>query len=531
MSLLFSFLVFLCSGICSAPEETVLEVQFGQPARAALRQSESPDGGARILLHVLEKRLRGPEFPADGPFPLAPGPVFAWELTQDQIAEAARFGSLTLESPDASFPKPFETLRGRYRAQLALRLGGAPFQRQDEVVVTGSVSDLELEADQPRIHEMQIDGPVAPPPRTIEPGERIQAIALASPILARTARVRETWRTSDHRGFVVLPDAYDELNAPRRRWPVIYMIPGSKTALEHARAIAKILHEPMMKALIPQAIWVVLDPKSAYGHHFFTNTPLQGHRAEALVTELIPWLDVRYRTIDDQGARLLVGEEQGGRAALTLLLEHPDVFSNAWAFSPDAVSFEALGCIDLVRDANAFVDQNGAERPAMRTVLSEDREIVHLDVMDEILLSETLSRNGRSAQKWDELRATFGTLQTRNDLARWPFDPETGRMRPAEVMHWMTLDLAERVRTRTELARRLTEDARIFIGENDERYRNLGVRHLQRTVENALVNEDPARGPWVVEIEDSNATSTNAISRLPAHDEMATLLRERGFHD
>ena len=401
MSLLFSFLVLLCSGISSVQEETLLEVQFGQQARSALSQSESAGGTARVLLYLLDNRPQSPEFPAEGPFPLNPGPIFAWDLTEEQMMNAAMDGTLSLEAPQSSFPEPIETVFGPFRGQLALILDGAPFGRPKQVVLTGELSELTFEIDGPQTVSMALNGPMPRSSEGVGPDERIHEITLASPLLARTQTANQTSQVPEHKAFVVLPNAYDELDAARRRWPVIYVIPGSRTAIEHARSVAKILHEPRMKDLIPQAIWVVLDSDSTYGHHFFTDCTVHGSRSDALTMELIPWLDVRYRTVPDPGARILLGEEQGGRAALTLLLEHPDVFSKAWSLSPDAVSFEALGCLDLSNDSNAFIELDESERPAVRTVLNEDREIVHLDVKDEILLAETLSADGRSGQRCD----------------------------------------------------------------------------------------------------------------------------------
>ncbi len=531
MSLLFSFLVLLCSGISSVQEETLLDVQFGQQARSALSQSESTGGTARLLLYLLENRPQSPEFPAEGPFALSPGPIFTWELTEEQITTAAVKGTLSLGAPQSSFPGAIGLVFGPFKGQLALILDGAPFGRLEQVVLTGAVSELTFEIDRPQAMSMELKGPMPLPSQGVGPKERIHEVTLTSPLVARTRTADTTPEVPEHRAFVVLPNAYDELDAPRRRWPVIYVIPGSRTAIEHARSLAKLLHEPRMKDLIPQAIWVVLDSESTYGHHFFNDSTVHGSRSEALITELIPWLDIRYRTVPEPGARILLGEEQGGRAALTLLLEHPDVFSKAWSLSPDAVSFEALGCLDLSNDSNAFLELDESQRPAVRTVLSKDREIVHLDVKDEILLAETLSANGRSGQRWDELRAAFGSLQTRKSLARWPFDPDTGNLRRPEVKHWMDQDLAESLRRSPELARRLVEDARIFVGTSDERYRNLGVRHLQMTAEETLKTRGTEPGPWVVEVEEADSESTNAISRLPVHDEIITVLRGRDLHD
>ena len=117
------------------------------------------------------------------------------------------------------------------------------------------------------------------------------------------------------------------------------------------------------------------------------------------------------------------------------------------------------------------------------------------------------------------------------DLARWPFDPQTGQLRRSEAMHWMNQDLTERVRSRPGLAERLAGRARIFVGENDERYRNLGVKRLQEAVDRTIEGDATGNASWIVEIEESDRRSTNAISKLPAHDEIITVLRSRDLHD
>ena len=106
MSLLFSFLVLLCSGICSVQEETLLEVRFGQQARSALSQSESAGGTARVLLYLLENSPQSPDFPAEGPFSLSPGPIFAWDLTEEQMTNAAMNGTLSLGFLSQAFLNP-----------------------------------------------------------------------------------------------------------------------------------------------------------------------------------------------------------------------------------------------------------------------------------------------------------------------------------------------------------------------------------------------------------------------------------------
>ena len=129
MSTLFSFLVLLCSGIDAVQGEIPLEVRFGQQTRSVLMQCEPSDTLPRLLLFMLEERAQNPNFPAEGPLALNPGPTFAWSLTPERIRKAAREGTLKLGAPESSFSGPLESLSGRYQAQLAVILDGTALGR------------------------------------------------------------------------------------------------------------------------------------------------------------------------------------------------------------------------------------------------------------------------------------------------------------------------------------------------------------------------------------------------------------------
>ena len=82
-----------------------------------------------------------------------------------------------------------------------------------------------------------------------------------------------------------------------------------------AIAYADMQATPGVGDIAPVAVWIVLDPESPLGHHGFLDSPSNGKRATALVEELIPHLEERFRLVTRPEGRLVTGHSSGGWAA------------------------------------------------------------------------------------------------------------------------------------------------------------------------------------------------------------------------
>src|SRR5207237_2615364 len=109
---------------------------------------------------------------------------------------------------------------------------------------------------------------------------------------------------------------------PKRRYPVIYDIPGFGG--DH-RAIAFSNHAWTEKDGV-EFVHVVLDPTCRTGHHLFVDSEINGPYARALVEELIPYIEKKYRGQGTATARFLTGHSSGGWASLWLQASHPGFF-------------------------------------------------------------------------------------------------------------------------------------------------------------------------------------------------------------
>ncbi|MED5506424.1 MAG: hypothetical protein VX684_01125, partial [Planctomycetota bacterium] len=167
-------------------------------------------------------------------------------------------------------------------------------------------------------------------------------------------------------------------------------------------------------------------------------------------------------------------------------------------------------------------------RPALRSALGSERELVHLDVEGEVMRARVLFGEGIPRSRWHELCATFGGLPGLDRRAWWPFDPSEGGIRPAQVDRWARHDLARRVAEDPRQAGLLQQRARIMVGDRDERYRDRGLLVLADSVDRSAGTE--ARD-WIKIVEGSGSLETGVIARMYVGEEVIRVLRDRGHHE
>ncbi len=164
------------------------------------------------------------------------------------------------------------------------------------------------------------------------------------------------------RAGVVLPRSF--ASEPQRRYPVVYEIPGFGGTHFGAQQAAQ---RDATNAAGVEMIYVVLDPDCRLGHHVFADSANNGPCGRALIEELIPYLEAKYRGIGSGQARFVTGHSSGGWSSLWLQVTYPDSFNGVWSTSPDPIDFRDFQRIDLTKpDANMFLDARGEKRPLAR---------------------------------------------------------------------------------------------------------------------------------------------------------------------
>jgi len=79
-----------------------------------------------------------------------------------------------------------------------------------------------------------------------------------------------------------------------------------------------------------------------------------GPYGQAILSELIPAIEEQFRIIRKPYARVLIGQDSGGRAALGLQLQHAEFFGGAWILHPWPFNFQAWSSLNIYENDNAF---------------------------------------------------------------------------------------------------------------------------------------------------------------------------------
>jgi len=171
----------------------------------------------------------------------------------------------------------------------------------------------------------------------------LSVVSAPSPALATDIAEGEisTFRFSSHavrerrRVRVYLPPEYQAES--EQRYPVLYLLHGLRsTDAEFFKLgnLKEILDRMIADAEIAPTI--VVAP-AGYDGYWTNHVPVKnksGPRwADYVVDEVVTQVDSRYRTRPHAGSRALVGVSMGGYGAMSLALQHPDVFGTAVSLS------------------------------------------------------------------------------------------------------------------------------------------------------------------------------------------------------
>jgi hypothetical protein len=509
---------------CGAHAADRVVVRVAEPVAKALAAGP---GAGRIVVFLKSVRSRERGQPADGPFFSDPQPIVS------RAVAGLRAGAEIEVSVEhaAAWPGPIDGLSGTFEAQAVFKRN-----RDDAAVLapgnlTGSPVEVTLRDDADDTVELSLDEAIEMPERS--DSRAIAWIDEPSPMLTRALG-----RVVRHRAAVVFPPGYHDVMHPRRVWPTVYVVPGFGGGLDAAEEIARLLAMPGSDRTLPQAVHVVLDPSGPCGHHGFADSVMNGPRGAALVKELVPTLEERYRLVRSPEARLLTGHSSGGWSTLWLQLTNPDFFGGCWSSAPDPVDFSAFQLGDLYRDDNLFVDAEGAERGSFRRPVGPMEKVL-MTVREEIGMERAIDPSGTSGQQWDAWQAMFSPPDASGTMPKRLADPATGAIDRALVRDfWSAYDIARLVEKRwTRLDPVLRTKVHVLVGDRDNFYLERAVRKLAAKIDalRAATGSDAPKaiGPdGCIEIlPDATHDSAAAIARGRFALGMRAHLKRHGLGD
>lgn len=150
-------------------------------------------------------------------------------------------------------------------------------------------------------------------------------------------------------------------------------------------------------------------PCPYFDDSYAVNSANCGPYGDAIMTELISYVEEHFRIIRKPYARVLSGGSTGGWEALALHVFHPDFFGGTWSFFPDPIDFRYYQLTNIYEDENAFSKEYGwmkVERPMMRDV--HGQVLVTLRQLSQ--MEAVLGSKGRSGQQLDIWQAVYGPV-------------------------------------------------------------------------------------------------------------------------
>lgn len=317
------------------------------------------------------------------------------------------------------------------------------------------------------------------------------------------SEILSEWHNEDIylKAAVLLPSEY--AISPKKQYPARYTIAGYGGRYTRAYDLVQWNRgflEWWDSGEAPQIITVFLDGKGPFGDCYHMDSENNGPYGKALIEELIPYIEKKFRAIGSPDSRFLDGCSTGGWVSLALQLFYPEHFNGCFSYSPDPVDFENFQMINIYNDDNAFYYEDGSPKPVARNSSNEPVMYQKEFIMYENVLgwNDTYTTSGGQFGAFNALFSPRGE----DGLPVPIFDPYTGIIDKNVASHWEKYDLKKYVKANWETLGPLVKGKIwIWMGGMDEFYLDTGLRsfnqilqNLKNPVSDAIVIIDPGKG-------------------------------------
>jgi hypothetical protein len=293
------------------------------------------------------------------------------------------------------------------------------------------------------------------------------------------------------RAGVILPRGFD--GEPAKRYPLRVHIGGYGsrfTGVQRRMAAGSSFREMWLSESAPRMVLLHLDGDGPFGDCYQVNSDNNGPYGDALIQELIPFVEQKFHCIGQPWSRVLDGGSTGGWVSLALQVFYPDFFNGTWSGFPDGVDFRAFQLINIYADENAYLNSKGFERPSARELNGDVRFTIRHECQMENVIGAGDSYT-MSGEQWGAWNATYGPRgEDGRPVPLW--DAKTGRINRTLTEHWKKYDLRMVLEQNWKtLAPKLRGKLTIWVGEADEYYLNNAVHLLDAFLSRA---EPPYEG-------------------------------------
>ncbi len=261
----------------------------------------------------------------------------------------------------------------------------------------------------------------------------------------------------------------------------------------------------------------IQHPTPYYDDSYAVNSENNGPYGDAIMRELVPYLEQKYRGLGKGYARFTYGGSTGGWEAMAVQMFYPDDFNGAWAACPDPIDFRQYTVINLYADTNAYWSGGPwkfTPRPMHRDYLG------HIQVTAEQSnqLERTIASHGRSGGQWDIWQAVYSPVGADGYPAPiW--DKRTGVIDRTVATYWREhFDLGHILeRDWPTLGPKINGKLHIYVGEADNYFLNNAVYLVEarlKTLTNPAPDIEVDYQPRAEHCWNGDHTRPNAYSRL-----------------
>lgn len=163
--------------------------------------------------------------------------------------------------------------------------------------------------------------------------EKVHAISLEKNL---------TNEATDRAVSIYLPPSY--ASSPNKRYPVLYLLHGIGDTDEtwttpwikdaQWQSLPDVMNRGIAEHRFGEIIVVMPDAHTNWGGSFYTNSIATGNWEDFIVSDLVHYIDGKYRTLARPESRGIAGHSMGGYGAIKLGMKHPELYSVVYGINP-----------------------------------------------------------------------------------------------------------------------------------------------------------------------------------------------------
>lgn len=269
----------------------------------------------------------------------------------------------------------------------------------------------------------------------------------------------------------------------------------------------------------------IQHPTPYYDDSYAVNSQNNGPYGDAIMYELIPEIEKRFRGIGQGWARFMYGGSTGGWEVLATQVFYPDEFNGCYSACPDPIDFRQYTVVDIYKDKNAYFlesDFKKTPRPGQRNYLGH----VSATLQEVNNREMVLGSHSRSGQQWDIWEAVYSPVgKDGYPMPIW--DKKTGVIDKKVAEYWKeNYDLSYIMnRDWKKIGDKLKGKIHIYCGDMDNYYLNNAVyltEAMLKALDNPTYDGEVDYGDRAEHCWNGDHTQPNAISRLRYHQMFIT---------